>query len=137
MSYATEHRRMKPVMDKARELDIATNLNPEAVFEAGSGGFQIWCTPNDHPDGWDGVPMIAGAFSKPCSYVASVGWGWDEDRITHLLVSTMPYDLGDHLDKGRYSLHNRPEDIAWATDKTRWLFQQAHVQMPPVKIQEG
>jgi len=35
-TYEQEHR-----LQKARELDIATNPAPEAVFEAGSAGFQI------------------------------------------------------------------------------------------------
>ena len=81
-----EHRRMRPVLNLARQLDIATNPAPEAVFEAGSAGFLIWCTPDDHPKGWDRVDMTAGAFSKPCEYVASVSWGWESERITHLLA---------------------------------------------------
>jgi len=40
-TYEQEHRRLAPVLQKARELDIATNPAPEAVFEAGSAGFQI------------------------------------------------------------------------------------------------
>ena len=70
MSYTTEHKRIKPVLDLARKLDIATNPAPEALFEAGSGGFQIWATPDDHPQGWDGVPMSMGTFAKPCAFVA-------------------------------------------------------------------
>ncbi len=81
MSYTTEHKRMKPVLDLARKLDIATNPAPEALFEAGSGGFQIWATPDDHPKGWDGVPMDMGAFAKPCAFVASVWWGWEGETI--------------------------------------------------------
>ena len=60
---------MKPVLDLARQLDIATNPHPRAIFEAGNGGFQVWCTPQDHPQGWNGISMIPGAFSKPCEYV--------------------------------------------------------------------
>jgi len=63
---------MQPVLDLARRLDIATNPEPQAIFEAGTAGFQIWCTPADHPKGWEGVVMTAGAFSKPCEYVASI-----------------------------------------------------------------
>ncbi len=33
------------------------------------------------------------AFSKPCEYVASVGWGWEGETITHLLLSTDAYAL--------------------------------------------
>ena len=95
MSYHSQHRRMRPALDLARKLDIATNPAPDAIFEAGSGGFQIWCTPEDHPKGWDGVAMSQGAFGKPCAYVASVHWGWEGDRITHLCLSTDAYDLSD------------------------------------------
>jgi len=135
MSYASEHNRMKAVLDMARELDIATNPDTKAIFEAGSSGFQIWCTPGDHPRGWDDVPMTKGAFSKPCSYVASVYWGWQGKRITHLVLSTFAYDLGDHLGIDRYAFYNRVEDIAWAKRKIRALFTWAGVPLPPIKIE--
>jgi hypothetical protein len=60
MTIQSEHHRMKPVLDLARQLDIATNPDPSAIFEAGSGGFQIWCTPEDHPEGWTGIVMNPG-----------------------------------------------------------------------------
>ena len=127
MSYRSEHKRMKPVLAKARQLDIATNPAPEAIFEAGSGGFQIWCTPDDHPQGWQGVRMDAGGFSKPCAYVASVLWGWEEEHITHLLLSTDAHALGKH---------NRPADMRWAKKKIRHLFKLAGVPMLPVRAFE-
>ncbi len=136
MSYRSEHRRMKPILDAARELDIATNPAPKAIFEAGNGGFQIWCTPDDHPQGWDDVPMIAGAFSKPCSYLAFVHWEWEEDTITHLALSTDAYELSDHLHDDRYQAHNRPEDIEWAKKKIRNLFALADISMLPIRITE-
>ena len=88
MSYPSEHKRMKPVLDVARHLDIATNPEKKAIFEAGSAGFQVWCTPDDHPKGWQGVNMIPGTFSKPCEYVGGVHWKWDEDRIVGLEMET-------------------------------------------------
>ena len=57
MSYHTEHQRLKPVLDLARQLDIATNPEAKAIFEAGNCGFQVWCTPYDHPQGWNGINM--------------------------------------------------------------------------------
>jgi len=60
MSYTTEHRRLAPVLAKARQLDIATNPAPEALFEALTAGLNLWCTPENHPQGWDGIPLIAG-----------------------------------------------------------------------------
>lgn len=40
MTYQTEHQKMKPILDKARDFDIATNPVPEALFDAGSAGFR-------------------------------------------------------------------------------------------------
>jgi hypothetical protein len=57
------------VLDLARQLDIATNPHPSAIFEAGNGGFQVWRT----PQGRNGISMIPGAFSKPCEYVGRSG----------------------------------------------------------------
>lgn len=84
MSYPSEHKRMKPVLDVARHLDIATNPEKKAIFEAGSAGFQVWCTPDDYPEGWQGVNMIPGTFSKPCEYVGGVHWQWDGATRSHL-----------------------------------------------------
>ena len=146
MTYCSEHRRMEPVLDKARAFDIATNPDPRAIFEAGSGGFQIWYTPEDHPKGWEKVQLVAGAFSKPCGYVASVHWGWgegaDAEQITHLVLSTSAYDLRDsgaapstlRRRSGDESIENRPADLAWARRKIRWLFAQAGVPLPPIIV---
>src|SRR5437016_4913543 len=96
MSYASEHRRMQPVLDKARRLDIASHPGPNSLFDALMAGFNIWCTPDDHPDGWEGVKMIAGAFAKSCEYVATATWGWTDERITHIELGTAAYALRDH-----------------------------------------
>jgi hypothetical protein len=147
MSYHTEHKRLQPVLDLARRLDIASNPAPEAVFEAGSAGFQIWCTPQDHPrdpQGWNLAAnrLIPGTFSKPCGYAASVHWLWDGESIVGLALETDAYDLARLLPgfvsgparRGRKSIHNRPVDIAWAKTKTRQLFRQAGVPCPPIVI---
>lgn len=97
MSYSSEHKRMKPVLDLARQLDIATNPHPSALFEAGSGGFQVWCTPEDHPRDWDGITMFPGAFSKPCEYAGSVLWIWHEERIVALGIETSAYAQSKNL----------------------------------------
>jgi len=128
-----EHQKMNPVLEKARELDIATNPAPEALFDAGNSGFQIWCTPDDHPAGWESIPMTQGAFSKPCEYVASVQWGWEGETITHLLLSTEAFALSELRDRDRYTGHNRLEDLAWAKEKIRWLFAEAEVPLLPIR----
>lgn len=137
MTITSEHRRMKPVLDLARKLDIATNPDPTAIFEPLSAGFHVWCTPDDKPRGWEHVTLCAGAFIKPCGFVADVFWGWDDetDTITHLELETDAYDLGraTRLPK---NVHNRPADIAWAKKKIRWLFKKAGVECPPVKVEK-
>jgi hypothetical protein len=134
---------MQPVLDLARQLDIATNPDPRAIFEAGSGGFQIWCTPSDHPKGWNGIAMHAGAFSKPCEYVGSVHWKWDEEEIVALSIETTAYALADQkpdefcnlveIPEGfhRSTIHNRAADIAWLKEKVTWLFVEAGLPLPP------
>lgn len=143
MSYQSEHLRMKPVLDLARHLDIATNPEKKAIFEAGASGFQVWCTPDDHPKGWKGVNMIPGAFSKPCEYVGGVHWQWEGERITALEIQTSAYALAGrfperytHLNEpsrgdNRRTIYNRDEDVAWLQEKVAWLFGEAGVDMPP------
>jgi hypothetical protein len=141
-SYATEHARLAPVVKKARELDIATNPDPAAIYEAGSGGFQIWCTPDDNPGGaWRQVApaMTTAAFSKPCAYVASVCWKWGEGQyeecVIGLTLSTSAYTLGDHTLIGSREIHNRQDDINWARKHIHRLFKLAGVPMPPIYIE--
>ena len=143
MSYTSEHHHMAPVLAKARQLDIATNPAPEALFEPLTAGFNLWCTPEDHPQGWDGVPLIAGAFAKPCGFVGTASWKWDDDRIIGITLDTDAYTLADHrpqifsrkAGKDWISIHNRPEDLEWAEQKIRWLFSQAGVPCPLIVVE--
>ena len=141
MSYTSEHLRMKSILDRARLLDIASNSDPLAVFEAGSAGFQVWCIPEDYPGGlWEQVAerMIAGAFSKPCAYVGSCYWHWEDEQITGLVISTDAYLLRDpRLVTGK-ELHNRPEDIHWLKQKIEWLWRISEVMwpMPPLIVED-
>jgi hypothetical protein len=70
-SYFSKHHSLQQMFNLRCQLDIATNLASEAIgkivrAEAGSAGVQVWCIPDDHPKGWEGVIMNAGVFSKPC-----------------------------------------------------------------------
>jgi len=149
MSYQSEHQRMKPVLDLARKLDIATNPHPSAIFEAGSGGFQVWATSQDHPKGWDGIVMNPGAFSKPCEYVGSVHWQWENDSIIGLVIETSAYALADQkpdefcnltdIPEGfnRRTIFNRDSDIEWLKQKVAWLFAQANVPLMTFEYQQA
>lgn len=149
MSYHSEHMRMKPVLNLARQLDIATNPEPTAIFEAGSAGFQIWCLPQDHPKGWDGIRMVPGTFSKPCEYVGSVHWKWEGEQITALEIDTSAYALAeqnpdDYCDlneiprgEQRRTIFNRDADIDWLKEKITWLFEKAGVPLPPFEYEQA
>jgi hypothetical protein len=148
MSYHSEHERMQPVLDLVRQLDIATNPHPSAIFEAGNGGFQVWCTLQDHPQGWNGITMILGAFSKPCEYVGSVLWKWDDDQIIGMQIETTAYALAEQkpdeycnlkeIPEGfnRQTIFNRGADIAWLKEKVAWLFETAGVPLPPFEHEQ-
>jgi hypothetical protein len=143
MSYSSEHRRLAPVLAYARKLDIATNPVPEALFEALTAGFNVWCTPEDHPQGWDGILLIAGAFAKPCGFVGTATWKWEGEQVVAISLETDAYDLADQRPEicarktsaDWISIHNRPEDLEWAEGKVRWLFQQASVICPEVVLE--
>ena len=149
MSYQSEHQYMQPVLDLARQLDIASNPDPRAVFEAGNGGFQIWCTPWDHPAGWSGIAMQPGAFSKPCEFVGSVHWKWEEEEIIALEIETTAYALADQrpheycdlqdIPAGfeRRTIFNRDADLAWLKEKVAWLFAEAGVDLPPFEYEQA
>lgn len=149
MSYHSEHMRLKPVLEFARQLDIATNPEPSAIFEAGSAGFQVWCTLQDHPRGWDGIKMVPGTFSKPCEYVGSAHWKWEGEEIVALEIETSAYVLAEqkpdefcdlseipHGEKRR-TIFNRDADIEWLQEKVAWLFAQAGVPLLPFEYEQA
>jgi len=128
------------LLDAARELDIGENPAPDAIYEPGGGGFQIWCTPQDYPPkgGWEEVigQMTAGAFTKPCVFVASVYFLWNQDagKATHIVLETEAYELRN-FDSFRYSnIKNRPADVAWAKEKIAYLVNRAGLEMLPVVL---
>ena len=139
---------MKPVLDLARKLDVGHNPSPEALYEAGSAGFQIWCSPDDNPGGkWSEIQMFPGAFPKPAEYLASVHWQWEDETIVGLELSTCAYALADRFPAefsespiaarlGRQSIRNRSEDLAWARRKIQHLFDLAGIAVPAIFIAE-
>lgn len=152
MTFHSEHLRLKPVLELARQFDIATNPDPQAIFEAGNGGFQVWCTPDDHPQGWNGISMNSGDFSKPCEYAGSAHWKWDDEMIVGLEIETTAYALADQK-PGEYRNHtctarcaaaqckcraifNREADIEWLKQKIAWLFAKAGVSLLPFEYEQ-
>ena len=144
MTFPTNHYKMiiEPAMEFGKKLDVK-NPEPEALFDVASGCINVWCTPQDHPDGpeWEQVTMTAGAFDKPAEYVGMIVWERDnENRITRLEVTSDTYILADqlpkkfvtskqHVGKGVEHICNRQADLAWLKRKTAWLFEQAGVDL--------
>lgn len=136
MRYPSDPRHLQPVLALARRLDLATEPAPDALFEAGNAGFQIWCTPDDCPKGRESIVMTMGAFAKPCDFVASVTWGWEGETITHLRLETDAYELRAVKQRPPRT-RNRPADVAWAKRKIRALFARANVPCPPIRVEKG
>jgi len=162
MSYQSEHLRLKPLLDWAQTLDIAKNPDPHAIYEAGSAGFHIHATPDDHPncDLWrhSAAKMIAGAFSKKCAFVGDARWGWayedlrftgqpldpaapalpPDEKIVTIVLSTCAYHLEDTRLLDGHKIHNRPEDIAWCREKIAHLWRLAEYidPLPPIMTVE-
>lgn len=142
----TQQQIYAPVLEMARKFDIAKNPDPDAIFECGSAGFQIWVTKDHHPDdpgGWNKIAdkFTTVAFSKPCAYIASVCWRWGEGRmyenlIVSLELTTTAYELNRRLPSefSKSQIGNRLPDIEFAMERTRWLFQQAGVPILPFYI---
>lgn len=140
MTFHSEHLRLKPALDLARQLDIATNPHPQAIFEAGNGGFQVWCTPDDQPQGWSGIKMNSGAFSKPCEYAGSAHWKWEDEIIVALEIETTAYALADQkpdVYRNQRAIINRAADIEWLKQKIAWLFEKAGVQLLPFEVEQS
>ena len=136
-TYSSEHRRLAPVLELACKMDIGINPEQDAIFDPGMGGFAIWCTPQDNPGGkWKDVQdmMDAGAFTKPCEWVASAIWGWTETPdgpvVDHLVLTTTAYALN----QPGSPRHNHSDDVAWAKTKIKWLFERAGVPCPEIQV---
>lgn len=132
-----------PLLEAIQEFDIITNPHPAALFEIGPDGFQIWCTPEDHPGGlWSKIKMDATGYSKPCEFVALVRWQWSEEEpptVVGILLKTVAYVLHEEKLVTLDTSYNRPSDVAWAQQKLAWLWQASTAPdpMPPIIIDTG
>ena len=70
MSYWKQHQLMKPVLERARALDIATNPDPLAILRSRQQGLSslVYARKIIHKVGTVSL-WILGTFSKPCEYV--------------------------------------------------------------------
>jgi hypothetical protein len=120
------------------ELNILGNSSVDAIFESSSLGFKIWITDDNHPAGWDDVPMEKEGFSKPCILLAQINWIKMDGKVAGLRVETNANILGNHLrqnnQQGNFKCMNRLEDIQWAIEKILQLFKWADVITPTISF---
>ena len=140
--YALGQRSMVPMVEAADHFNIVTNPHPAALYEGSPGGLQIWCTPEDNPGGvWKEITMVKGDFAKPCAFVGGVLWQCSQGKdatVIHLVLTTIAYALCEENLVKLESIHNRPEDVAWARQKLTWLWQAsvASEEMPPIVVRD-
>lgn len=138
MSTYDEHKKMRPVLELVRSLDISSSPAPDALYDPLGTGFNIWCTPNDHPRGeeWDNQELYTtGAYAQKCSFVGTAMWGWTDEKITHIELETTAYELRDiDVSLSYKDITNRPNDIEWAIEKIQEVFSRAGVECPPIHL---
>ena len=140
--FSMGHARVSPLVEAAIYYGIATNDDPRALFEAGPGGLQLWCTEEDNPGGsWMHVKMERGIYTKPCAFIGAVRWQggrFEAASEVTLVLTTIAYALCDKGLVAMESIHNRAEDITWARHKTAWLWEVsgADGEMPQILVRQ-
>ena len=126
---------------------IWTSISPYCLFleddtlaNAAGGkytGFKIFCTKRDHPgklfERQARQQLIPGKMIPAGFYlVARCRWLWsaDEKEIIGVVLHTDVELSGgntygtEYDNLRRFEQQNRPEDVAWATEKINWLWEQ-------------
>jgi hypothetical protein len=133
--------RQERLLATLRDYHIRTNPDPEGIFSFSMSILTVWCTPDDHPEGlWHHCPWFYDAMSQ-LTKKAAVGlaqglllYSEDSEDIVGFTLQTHAHFLSNRGLIGRDELENRPEDIAWATQKLDWLWAQAFPTEPPPYI---
>jgi hypothetical protein len=124
------------------QYSISTNHAPEAIFSFQISTLSIWCTPTDHPNGvWNQYRWI----HKPMSHLTKKSaialahsmllYSESAQDIIGFTLQTHASSLAGRGLIPRTEIENRPEDVAWATQKLVWLWAQAFPTEPPPYIE--
>jgi hypothetical protein len=135
--FAMGHASVSPLVEAAIIYDIATNNDPRALFEAGPGGLQLWCTEADNPGGlWTRIEMKKGIYTKPCAFIGAVRWqgGAGRSEEVKLVMTTIAYALCEKELVAMESIHNRADDVDWARRKMEWLWKASGSAGPMLQI---
>lgn len=126
------HYELHKFLDFILSMDIAHNADPRAIFDPLMAGFNLWATPQFHPDDplWiEVLPfMDRGAWTKPCAYVGTVYY-MHQSKV--LEFSTDAYLLQDRrLLRGWKAIHNRTVDVTWTRSITHQVFERLGLDCP-------
>lgn len=125
-----------------RQYDISANPAPEALFSFDFSILSIWCVPTDNPGGfWQQYRWV----QKPMSHLTKKSaialahtmllYSESAQDIIGFTLQTQANTLAGRGLIPRTEIENRPEDVAWATQKLVWLWAQAFPAEPPPRIQ--
>lgn len=114
-------------------------------------GFTVYCSQQDNPGGnlyqrlnaspngfWARISNTKRNLTKPSSGLATFYWSLSdtESDLSELTLCTEAFALvSDGLIKDdNKEMQNRPEDVTWAQEKTKWLWHQTFPSLQVPKI---
>jgi hypothetical protein len=124
------------------QYDISINPAPDAIFSFDFSTLMIWCMTTDNPGGlWERFPWRRDSLSRLTKQDA-VGlaqamliYSESAQDIIGFSLQTRASRLAARGLLPRKEIENRPEDVAWATQKLVWLWAQAFPTEPPPYIE--
>ena len=130
------------LLDIIEHYDIGANPAPDALFSFDVSTLSIWCVSTDHPGGlWDQYPWRMDPSShltkKDAEPLSDSMFIYSEaaQDIIGFSLQTKARSLSSRGLLPRDAIENRPDDVAWATRKLVWLWEQACPGEPPPHIQ--
>jgi len=146
MNPSPSHPTIKALLQVVSTYSITAGNHPNAVFleddtyaKVARGkytGFMVFCNEQDHPSKLSErqkQPQVIPGKEIPTGffYVGRCRWLWSTENLIGVILHT---DVEIGREKSRYGTQaentlwleqqNRSEDIAWATKKINWLWEQ-------------
>ena len=124
--------RKKHLLEVIRQHDINEDPSPAGIFSFDVSVLRIWCHAADHPGGqWSRYQWFASPLSqlmKPGARVVAKSmllFSEADHEIVGFTLHTDASTLANQDLIASSEVENRPEDVAWATQKLVWLWAQA------------
>ena len=126
---------IRTMVEFVSTMDIGKNHDKNAIFDPLIQGFNIWATTDDYPPSWESVVphMIQGAYTKKSAFV---GTAWYDREVKVIKLSTDAYIFMDQYNMNHRAVHNRHQEVEWAKEKIKWVFEQISIECPPIFLEE-